>query len=289
MAANHGSTSSSIQTTPVNGRSARIQRAERSRIDSATAVKPTNIRISGPLTSTPAAIAVHRIAGSRQPAGRAGRAAFAEIDARHGAHRRDRTGKQHRVGLGEPRLNAEHQRTCHHQGGEQRRAAADESERRPIGQQHAGDRAGKRRQPIEPDGGVGLRHAERPARFDRGGLQPVDADRLLVAHLVLETDVDVVAAFDHLLGGLGKARLVAVDRRDLEEAGQEGDQRRRRRAARRRADASPPRHRAMCSARTQAGARAPLLNDLPFLVEYIIRALEEEVHKLDERTQQARE
>ena len=63
------------------------------------------------------------------------------------------------------------------------------------------------------------------ARFHGKCLQPIDTDRLLVAHLVLEADVDVLTAFQHLLGGLRKARLVAVDRRDLEEARQERDQR----------------------------------------------------------------
>ena len=62
------------------------------------------------------------------------------------------------------------------------------------------------------------------AGLHRRRLQPIDADRLLVAHLVLESDIDVLPALDHLLGGLGKARLVAVDRRDLEEARQEGNQ-----------------------------------------------------------------
>jgi hypothetical protein len=38
-------------------------------------------------------------------------------------------------------------------------------------------------------------------------------------------DVDVVAAFDHLLGGLREARLVAIDRRNREEARQETEQR----------------------------------------------------------------
>src|SRR6202035_2317071 len=48
--------------------------------------------------------------------------------------------------------------------------------------------------------------------------------RLLVARLVLEADVDVVAALDHLLGRLGEARLVAVDGWDREEPGQEREQ-----------------------------------------------------------------
>ena len=42
----------------------------------------------------------------------------------------------------------------------------------------------------------------------------------IVANLVLEPDIDEIAAFDHLLGRLRKARLVAVDRRNVEETGQ---------------------------------------------------------------------
>src|SRR3989304_5718619 len=62
-------------------------------------------------------------------------------------------------------------------------------------------------------------------------LHPVDRDRLLVTAFLLEADVDEIAALDHLLGGLGEARLVAVDRRNLEKTGQgreerDGNQRR---------------------------------------------------------------
>ena len=67
MAMNQGSTSTINQARPANGRSDHIQRAERSAIESVTAVSTTNIRINGPLSSTPPASAVHKIAGSRQP------------------------------------------------------------------------------------------------------------------------------------------------------------------------------------------------------------------------------
>ena len=56
--------------------------------------------------------------------------------------------------------------------------------------------------------------------FHDRGLQPVDADRLLVAHVILETDIDKIPGLDHLLGRLREAGFVAVDRRDVEEAGQ---------------------------------------------------------------------
>jgi hypothetical protein len=49
----------------------------------------------------------------------------------------------------------------------------------------------------------------------------VDAGRLLVALLLAEADADVVAAFHHLPARLGEAGLVAVGRRQGEEARQE--------------------------------------------------------------------
>ena len=60
-------------------------------------------------------------------------------------------------------------------------------------------------------------------REDRNArrLKPVDADGLLEALLVLETDVDEVAALEHLARGLGEARLVAVKRRHCGQARQE--------------------------------------------------------------------
>ena len=64
-------------------------------------------------------------------------------------------------------------------------------------------------QAIDPDRRFGALAAQRHGRR----LQPVDADRLLVARDVLEADVDIVAGLDHLLGRLDEARLVAVDRR----------------------------------------------------------------------------
>jgi hypothetical protein len=64
-------------------------------------------------------------------------------------------------------------------------------------------------------------YAQLVTEFHRRSLQPIDADRFLVTHLVLEADVHIVAGFHHLLGGLGKARLVAIDRRNREETGHE--------------------------------------------------------------------
>jgi hypothetical protein len=107
----------------------------------------------------------------------------------------------------------------------QRRTPRHEGERGPVGQQHGADGADQRRQPVQPDGGAHVRYAERAAGFHGQRLHPIDADRLLVADLVLETDVDVVAGLQHLLGGLSETGLVAVDRGDLEQARQERDQR----------------------------------------------------------------
>ncbi len=132
--------------------------------------------------------------------------------------------QQHRIGLGEPRLDAEQQACRHHHGAQKRAAPRHEGERRPVGEQDRADRAEQGRHAIEPDGRTRLRHADRFGGAHHAGLQPIDADRFLVADLVLKADVDVVAALDHLLGRLREARFVAVDRRDVEEARQERDE-----------------------------------------------------------------
>jgi hypothetical protein len=80
--------------------------------------------------------------------------------------------------------------------------------------------ADQRRNSIEPDAGLRARQAELGCCFHYRSLHPVNPDRLLVADVVLEADVDEVAALDHLLGRLRKARLVAIDRRNGEEARQ---------------------------------------------------------------------
>ena len=67
MAANQGSTNTMSQANPAKGRSDQIQRPERSAIDSVSAVSATNIKISGPLSSTPTPSAVHNIVGNCQP------------------------------------------------------------------------------------------------------------------------------------------------------------------------------------------------------------------------------
>ena len=105
-----------------------------------------------------------------------------------------------------------------------RKIARHEAERGPIGEQYRADRAQDRGNAIERDGGRRVAAAESVRRLHHGGLQPIDADRLLVATLLLKADVDIVAIFDHLLGGLGEPRLVAIDRRHPEDARQEGEQ-----------------------------------------------------------------
>ncbi|MEH2546844.1 hypothetical protein V1283_003489 [Bradyrhizobium sp. AZCC 2262] len=144
-----------------------------------------------------------------------------QIDPRHRPHRGDNGQQQHRVRFGEPGFGAEQDATAHHQRCQRGPLPRDEGECRPVGQQNRSDGADQGGNPIEPDAQLCPRQAERRGGFDHGGLQPIDADRLLVADIVLEADVDEVAAFDHLLGRLREPRLVAVDRRDIEEAGQE--------------------------------------------------------------------
>ena len=147
-----------------------------------------------------------------------------QVGARHHAHGGNATEQQHRIGLGEPRLDVEEQAGRDHQSGEKGAAARHESERGPIGQQRRADCADQRRHAIEPDGGARFRYADSLGSLHHGGLQPVDADGFLVAHLILKADVDVVARLQHLLGGLGKPRFVAVDRGNVEESRQERNQ-----------------------------------------------------------------
>ena len=129
-------------------------------------------------------------------------------------------------------------------------APADKGERTPICRQHRADCAEQRRHAIEPDRLVRRRHAERLRRPYHGGLQPIDADRLAVAHVVLIADVDIVAGLDHLLGGLGEIGLVAIDRRNLKKTGQESQQRHENKQSR-----SPP---VRMRRRNQASAARPL-------------------------------
>ncbi len=147
-----------------------------------------------------------------------------QIDPRHRTHRRDDRQQQHGVGLGEPRFDAEQHRTAHDESGQYRAAPRHEGQRRPVGQQHRADGADQRRNAVQPDANLRPRQAERRGGFDRGCLQPINADRLLVAHVILETDVDEIAGLDHLLGRLREPRLVAVDRRDVEKSGQKQQQ-----------------------------------------------------------------
>ncbi len=95
----------------------------------------------------------------------------------------------------------------------------------PVGQQHRQDGAEERGDAVEPDLLARVRHVKQVGGPDRGRLQPVDPHRLLVARLVPEPDGDEVRGLEHLLRGLGEAGLVAVHRRQGEEARQQHDER----------------------------------------------------------------
>ncbi len=144
-----------------------------------------------------------------------------QIDPRHRPHRGDDRQQQHCVRLGEPGFGAEQDGTAHHQRRQRGPAPCDEGKRRPVGEQHRADGADQRGNSIEPNPQLRPRQAERRGGFHHRRLHPIDANRLLVADVVLEADVDEIAALDHLLGRLREPRLVAVDRRNIEETGQE--------------------------------------------------------------------
>src|SRR4029079_15570295 len=66
IATNHGDTSARSQIISATGRSDHNQRADLSTTQKTIIAGATNMGPSGPLISTPAAIAVHRMAGSIQ-------------------------------------------------------------------------------------------------------------------------------------------------------------------------------------------------------------------------------
>ena len=116
IATNHGSTSTSIHIRPQTGRSRHSHAAERSRIASASDGQADEHQDQRPLEQD--------AAGQRGPEDR-GRAPGrmrrilaalpGQIDPRHRAHRGDDGQQQHRIGLGEPRFDAEQDGTAHHQ------------------------------------------------------------------------------------------------------------------------------------------------------------------------------
>ncbi len=69
-----------------------------------------------------------------------------------------------------------------------------------------------------------LAEAESP---HRGGLQPIDQDRLVVARLAVKRGGEVVAAVDHLDGGLAESALIEVEQRHRAELAPETQQQRR--------------------------------------------------------------
>ena len=147
-----------------------------------------------------------------------------QIGARHRSHNSSRCQQQHRVCLRKTRLDTEQDRTAHQQAGKQCPAPRDESERCPVCEKHRADGADQRRHAIEPDAHLCARKAESRCALHDGRLRPVDTDRLFVPDFVLETDIDEVVVFHHLLGGLREAGFVTIDRRNVEEAGQEKQQ-----------------------------------------------------------------
>jgi hypothetical protein len=172
----------------------------------------------------PAASAVQKIAGNVQP-NRALPAARGEIGARQNAHGGDDGEQERGVGLGEPRFATEQRRSRHHDRGQDGAAPGDEGEPAPVGGQNRTDGAKERRNAIEPDGGPRIGKTENLGGLHYRRLQPVDSDRFAVTNIVLIADIDIVAGFDHLLGGLREIGLVAVNRRNLEKARQKQHQR----------------------------------------------------------------
>ena len=147
-----------------------------------------------------------------------------QIRACHRAHGDHDGHEQHGIGLGIEAFNPEQDAARQHQGGEHGGPPRHQGERRPVGQENSPDRTGERRHAVEPDRGERVPIAERARGLHHARLQPVDADRFLVARPLLETDVDVVAALHHLLGRLRESGFVAIDGRNPEQPGKEAQQ-----------------------------------------------------------------
>ena len=139
-----------------------------------------------------------------------------QIDPGECALRQDDHGQQDGIGFGDPRLQAEREGSGKQNGRQKRGIAPEDRTRRPPGEQHCGNDAEKRGDPVGPD----LCEVGQGERRDRKGLQPVNADGFFVARLILEADVDEIAGFQHLLGGLGEARLVTVGDRERGKTGE---------------------------------------------------------------------
>src|SRR5215831_15666589 len=208
IARNQGSTKIASHATPARGLSDSTQPAVRSTTISATAASPTTIAISGPFSSTPAASAVQNTAAVVQ--------ALEASSLWRSCHRYARAIAP--MAATTVMSNMASVLAI-------RRSTPRRTQLAIISPASTAARRDKGRNPIEPDGGERVGKAERARRLHHARLQPINADRLLVAHFILETDVDVLAALHHLLGRLGKARLVTVDRRNAEEPGQEAQQR----------------------------------------------------------------
>ena len=149
-----------------------------------------------------------------QIVGRSFIAAGSDVNLRQRALRDHATGKQHRVGLGDAPLEGGGEDGGDDEAGGKAGIGAEQIGAGPGDRHHRHRDAQRRDQAIDPDRRGGAVAAQRQGRR----LQPVDADRFLVAGRILEADVDIVAALGHLLGGLDEARLVAVDHRQAGQA-----------------------------------------------------------------------
>jgi hypothetical protein len=93
-----------------------------------------------------------------------------QICPRHRPHRSDDGEEQHGIRLGDEPFDAKEHATCHHETGEQRGAARDKGERRPIRQKDRADSAEQRRHPVEPDGCESSLEAKRARDLYHGSL-----------------------------------------------------------------------------------------------------------------------
>src|SRR4030088_699497 len=214
IATHPGSTRTSSHIRPHTGRRRHSHVAERSRIASVPIVSTTNIRINGPLSRMPPASAVQKIAGHDQGGCTGSSPRCQDKYTRASAPMAATTVSSSIASVFASRASAPSNTELH------RMSPASMAPRRVTNAS-----AVQGRNAEEPNATLPPLQTKRRGGFDCGRLQPVYADRFLVAHLVLEPDIDEIAGLDHLLGGLREPRLVAINRRDVEKSRQENQQR----------------------------------------------------------------
>ena len=206
---NHGGTIIS----PVIGRMPRSHPIRRSAIHRLAMVSRLTIGTMGPLIRMPRPWASQK-AGNGGLIGRLGPALTGQVETAKDALRRDAAGQQNGIGLGLMGFADQNE------GAANRAAPIKAAAARPGSGRNGRSAAPRPARPAPREDGRPRSTVRRPT----GGRSPPASNRWRPAfwpRFVLELDTDVVAALQHLMRRLGETQLVAVDRRNGSDAGQE--------------------------------------------------------------------